>query len=160
MLSTRSWSCFLLSCFIAVLPWLPAATGAETDGRPQFRDLSLVVAPDLPCNWPAGWPQFQINHYQRIGPLSAYNSDILTIDGNTGTQLDFPPHSLPLPASGLPHAGPFGRSFSDKVLAWQFGGDACVADCRDLLDSAPNGRRDLVTKERGIAWEQKHPPPP
>ena len=67
-------------------------------------------APHLPCTW-AGpeWPFFQINHYTRIGPLSAYNSDILAMDTNTGTQLDVPPHSIPPPDSNLPDAGPFGR---------------------------------------------------
>jgi kynurenine formamidase len=44
------------------------------------------------------------------------------------------------------------------VAAWQFGGEACVIDCRDLLDSAPNGRSDLVKKERVMAWEKKHRP--
>ena len=32
--------------------------------------------------------------------------------------------------------------------AWQFGGEACVIDCRDLVDTTPNGRSDLVKKER------------
>ena len=77
-----------------------------------------------------------MNHYLRIGPLSAYNSDILAIDGNTGTQLDVPPHSIPHPDTNLPNAGPYGRMFTDKVPAWQFGGEACVVDCRDLLESA------------------------
>jgi len=92
------------------------------------------------------------------GPLGAYNSDLLTIDGNTGTQLDFPPHSIPLPDSGLANAGPFGKAFSDKIAAWQFGGEACVIDCRDLLDKAPKGRSPLIKKEQVIAWEKKHRP--
>jgi kynurenine formamidase len=123
----------------------------------QFQDLSLLVASDLPCTWPAAdFPLFQLNHYLRPGPLGAYHSDILTIDGNTGTQLDFPPHSIALPGSGLATAGPFGKSFSDRIPAWQFGGEACVIDCRSLLDTAPKGRSDLVKKERVMAWEKKH----
>src|SRR5438093_12672897 len=98
---------------------------------------------------------FQINNYRRIGPTSAYNSDILCIDGNTGTQLDFPPHSIPLPDSKLPNAGRFGSMFSEKVPAWQFGGEACIVDCKDLLDSAPKGRSDLVKREKVMAWEKK-----
>lgn len=122
-------------------------------------DLSLLVATEYPCTWPApNWPMFQLNHYRKIGPLSVYNCDLLTIDGNTGTQLDFPPHSIPLPDSGLPNAGPFGKAFSDKVPAWQFGGAACVIDCRDLLDKAPNGRSPLIKKDKVIAWEKKHRP--
>ncbi len=134
----------------------PATAGEEA---PRFLDLSLLVAPDMPCTWPAvNFPLFQINHYQRIGPLSACNSDILAIDGNTGTQLDFPPHSIPLPRTKLPDAGPAGEIFSDLAPAWQFGGEACVIDCKDLLDSAPNGRSDLVKRERVIRWEKKYRP--
>jgi kynurenine formamidase len=136
------------------------ATPAKPQARAECRllDLSLLVAPDMPCTWPAGFPLFQINPYRQIGPLSDYNSDILAIDGNTGTQLDFPPHSIPLPDSKLPNAGPAGRVFSDKVPAWQFAGEACVIDCRRLLDTAPKGRSDLIKKEHVKAWEKKHRP--
>lgn len=138
---------------------LEAATAQESKAaRARFLDLSLLVAPEYPCTWPAGWPVFQINHYLRIGPDSAYNSDILAIDPNTGTQLDAPPHSIPRPGSGLPNAGRFGDVFTDKLPAWQLGGEACVIDCRHLLDTKPNGRSDLVLKEHVIAWEKEHRP--
>ena len=143
-------SVFLVSLSLGT----PPAASAE----PQFVDLSLMVAPDLPGPWPAGWPAFQINPYERIGKLSAYNSDLLIIDGNNGTQLDVPPHSIPLPDSGLPNAGILGRMFTDKVEAWQFGGEACVVDCRDLLDKAPAGESPLVTRDKVIAWEKAHRP--
>ena len=148
------WHCLILSA-----SWCsPTIGNAQEHAKPQFVDLSLLVAPDLPCTWPAGFPLFQINHYCRIGPLSAYNSDILTIDPNTGTQLDAPPHSIPLPGSNLPNAGPFGKLFTDKVPAWQFAGEACVVDCRELFDKAPNGCSPLVTKEHIMAWERTHRP--
>jgi len=127
-------------------------TGAE------FVDLSLLVASDLPCTWPQGWPWFQINHYLRIGPHSPYNSDILTIDGNTGTQLDVPPHSVPPPDSKLPNAGRAGSTFVDKAEPWQFGGEACVIDVRPLLDKAANGQSSLIGKEHLLAWEKQHRP--
>src|SRR5262249_23670204 len=130
-----------------------AGDGAE----PQFVDLSLLVASEYPCTWPT-WPRFQMNPDQRIGPLGAYNADVLIIDGNTGTQLDVPPHSVTPPESGLPNAGPFGRSFTDVIPAWQFGGEACVIDCRDLVDAAPRGHSSLVKKERVMAWEKEHRP--
>ncbi len=85
---------------------------AEEDGTPRFVDLSLLVSNDFPCTWPT-FPRFQINAEHRIGPASPYNSDILIIDGNTGTQLDVPPHSVTPPDSGLPNAGRFGRAFTD-----------------------------------------------
>ncbi len=137
--------------------WIPAQAPDEPKSEPRFVDLSLLVAPEYPCNWPT-WPRFQINHYERIGPLSPYNSDILFIDGNTGTQLDVPPHSVALPETKLANSGPFGAAFTDKIPAWQFGGEACVIDCRDLLDTTPNGRSDLVKKERVMLWEKKQRP--
>ena len=121
----------------------------------QFLDLSLLVASDYPCTWASGsWTLFQMMPYRKIGPLSAYNSEVLIIDGNTGTQLDVPPHSIPQPDSKLPNANRFGAMFTDKVPAWQFGGEACVIDCRKLLGSAPKGRSDLVTRGHVMAWEK------
>src|SRR5438552_2333090 len=116
------------ACGFVLFVGCPLAAGEqEKEAAAEFIDLSLLVATDFPCTWPApNWPLFQISHYRKPGPLGVYNSDILTIDGNTGTQLDFPPHSIALPDSGLPIAGKFGTSFSDKIAAWQFGGEACV----------------------------------
>jgi kynurenine formamidase len=147
----------LLGLLLPALACPPAAAQEGKAAPSRFLDLSLLVAPEYPCTWPAAnFPLFQINPYLRPGPLGAYHSEILTIDGNTGTQLDFPPHSIPPPGSGLPNAGPAGKVFSDRAPAWQFGGEACVIDCRALLDSAPGGRSDLVKRERVIAWERKH----
>ena len=131
---------------------------AFADDEPKIVDLSLTIASDLPCNWPAGWPPFVISPHQRIGPLSAFNSDTLLIDGNTGTQMDVPPHSVPNPDTNLPNANPYGRIYADKAPAWQFGGEACVIDCRDALASAPNGHSELIKKERVMAWEREHRP--
>jgi len=147
------------ACLFAACFYWPVPTGAQANATAHFIDLSLTDAPDLPCTWPApSWPLFQINHYLRIGPLSAYNSDILTIDTNTGTQLDVPPHSIPPPDSNLPDAGPFGLDFTDKIPAWQFVGEACVVNATSLIDGGINGRSSLITKEQLIAWERKHRP--
>jgi kynurenine formamidase len=51
-----------------------------------------------------------------------------------------------------------GELFTDKVPAWQFAGEACVIDCRELLDAAPKGRSPLVKKELIAAWEKEHRP--
>src|SRR5215831_993706 len=139
---------------------LALAAGRAGAGEPEvkFLDLSLLVAEDHPCTWPAGFPPFQINHYLKIGPLSTYNSDVLTFDENTGTQFDAPTHSVAPPDSGKPNAGRFGTVSGDKVPPWQFAGEACVIDCRQLLGSAPNGRSDLVTKAHVSAWEKRYRP--
>jgi kynurenine formamidase len=130
---------------------------AGQGGEPRIVDLSLMVAPEYPCTWPAvGFAPFHIDHYMKIGERGAYNSDILCIDGNTGTQLDVPPHSIPLPETNLANAGPLGRMTTERIPAWQFAGEACVVDCRDLRDGRAAGRSELVTKDRIIAWEKKY----
>ncbi len=146
-------ACVLLGS--ATICGLPAQATAQE--HPRFVDLSLLVSPEYPCTWPT-FPRFQLNAEERIGPLSPYNSDIIIIDGNTGTQLDVPPHSVTPPDSGFSNAGSFGRSYTDVVPAWQFGGEACVIDCRDLVDAASPGRSPLIGKERVIAWEKAHRP--
>ncbi len=147
----------LRAALLAGLALLPVPAVRAGDDTARFVDLSLLVAPEYPCTWPS-FPVFQINPYLRIGPRSAYNSDILVMDGNTGTQLDVPTHSVTPPDSGLPNAGRFGTVTTEKVPAWQFVGEACVIDCTDLLDSAPPGRSDLIKKERIIRWEESHRP--
>jgi kynurenine formamidase len=155
----RRWRYFTaligcLSIFLAIRTVAGHAQGAP-ESPPRFVDLSLLVSADYPCIWPT-FPPFQINHYERIGPLSPYRSEILIIDGNTGTQLDVPPHSVTPRESGFSNAGEFGRTYTDVVPAWQFGGEACVIDCGDLRDNAPFGQSSLIKRERVIAWEKQH----
>src|SRR5439155_18577456 len=85
------------------------------NGQPQFFDLSLLVAPDLPSTWAGGFPYFQINYYLRPGPLSAYSSDILSIDGNTGTHSGT--HLVP-PSYALPAEGFDRRNYAPEVQQW------------------------------------------
>src|SRR5947207_294754 len=125
----------LLVAIGALVPSSSAPTSgraAEQEDAARVVDLSLLVAPDYPCTWPT-FPAFQINPYVRIGKHSAYNSDVIIMDGNTGTQLDVPTHSVTPPKSGFPNAGAFGFTNTDKVPAWQFGGEACVIDCQAFL---------------------------
>ncbi len=119
-------------------------------------DLSLLVAEDYPCTWPSGFPMFQLKHYRRIGSLTPYNIDTLTIDGNTGTQIDVPPHSIPRPGSGLANESPLGSIFTEKVPAWQFGGEAVVIDVSELLDTTENGVSSLIQPRHVLAWEKTH----
>src|SRR5437899_3905932 len=104
---------------VALLLSQPAPAAAADEAKSEIVDLPLLVAPAYPCTWPT-WPRFVMHHYERIGPLSPYNSDVLIIDGNTGTQLDVPPHSVSAPNTRLPNAGPFGLTFADRIPAWQF----------------------------------------
>ncbi len=161
--SSRGYRCgatIALAGFLSLASvfWsLASQINAGSEPEPRFVDLSLLVAADYPCTWPT-FPPFQMNEYERIGPLSPYRSEILVIDGNTGTQLDVPPHSVTPRESGFSNAGEFGRAYTDVIPAWQFAGEACVIDCRDLRDNAPAGISGLVKKERVIAWEKQHRP--
>jgi len=148
----------IASASLVLLFYLAISPTEQRAAEPQVVDLSLLISEDYPCTWPTDFPPFQIRHYKRIGPLSAYNSDVLTIDGNTGTQIDVPPHSIPRPGTNLPNAGPLGDMFTDKIPAWQFAGEACVVDVGELLDTAPNGHSSLVQKEHIVAWEKQHRP--
>src|SRR5437899_3468097 len=65
-----------LICLVGIAAVMVCPRGGADEPRkhPESKviDHSLLVATDLPCTWPApNWPLFQINHYRRIGPLSA-----------------------------------------------------------------------------------------
>lgn len=136
------------------------AVALADDPKPQttkFIDCSLLVAPEYPCTWPSyPFPRFQLNHERKIGPESPYNIDVLLIDGNTGTQLDVPPHSVARPELQRPKSGPLGLAYTDKIDAWQFGGEACVVDVQDLLDRAEKGVSPLVKREHVERFEKSH----
>lgn len=157
------WTMNGLAVVVALLTFVycgPSLFAQTTDARPQqskFVDHSLLIAPEFPCTWPSHpFPRFQITHQRTIGPDSAYNIDVLLIDGNTGTQLDVPPHSVARPDLKREKSGPLGLAYTDKIEAWQFGGEACVVDVRDLLDQAPKGVSPLVKREHVERFEKQH----
>ncbi|MCE9525425.1 MAG: cyclase family protein [Planctomycetales bacterium] len=151
---------FLCGLMILVAVVQAAAQNGEAKrGGTKFVDHSLLVAPEYPCTWPAyPFPRFQITHQRTIGPDSAYNIDVLVIDGNTGTQLDVPPHSVARPDLKREKSGPLGLAYTDKIEPWQFGGEACVVDVRDLLDQAPKGVSPLVTAKHVEKFEKQNRP--
>lgn len=125
----------------------------------RFIDNSLMVAPEYPCTWPTHpFPRFSINHQRKIGPESNYNIDTLLIDGNTGTQLDVPPHSVARPELKREKSGPLGLAYTDRIEPWQFGGEACVVDIRDTLDKAPKGESPLIGPKYVERFEKQNRP--
>jgi kynurenine formamidase len=145
--------------WLLILLWSSTFFQSAYGQAPTFIDCSLLVAPDYPATWPtAPFPRFQITFQQTIGPDSAYNIDTLLIDGNTGTQLDVPPHSVARPDLKRPKSSPLGLSYTDRIQPWQFGGEACVIDIRDLLNQAPNGTSPLVRKKHVQRFERQHRP--
>jgi kynurenine formamidase len=142
---------------VAQLCFSGSSSPAQSADPPKFVDHSLLIAPEFPCTWPASpFPRFQITHSRVIGPESPYNIDVLLIDGNTGTQLDVPPHSVARPDLKREKSGPLGLAYTDKIEAWQFGGEACVVDVRDLLDQAPKGISPLVKPMHVERFEKQH----
>jgi kynurenine formamidase len=142
---------------LALFTALPLARGDDEPEISRFIDHSLLIAPEYPCTWPTyPFPRFQINHQRTIGPDSAYNVDALLIDGNTGTQLDVPPHSVARPDLMREKSGPLGLAYTDQIEPWQFGGEACVVDVRDLLDKEAKGVSPLVRTAHVERFEQQH----
>jgi kynurenine formamidase len=145
-----------LTCCVGVDQVVCVAYGLRYDRRfPDRTGKRRTESPvrRLPTH---PFPRFQLIHEQTIGPASPYNIDVLLIDGNTGTQLDVPPHSVARPELNREKSGPFGLAYTDKIEAWQFGGEACVIDVRDLLDKAPNGVSPLVLQSHVERFEQQH----
>jgi kynurenine formamidase len=151
--SRRVFPYRLLLVVYSLLFLAPVAAAEE----PKFIDCSLLVAPNYPATWPSNpFPRFQIMHQRTIGLDSPYNIDALLIDGNTGTQLDVPPHSVARPDLKRPKSGILGLAYTDKIEPWQFGGEACVVDIRDLLDKASKGVSPLVKRSHVQRFERKH----
>jgi kynurenine formamidase len=120
----------------------------------RFVDHSLLVAPEYPCTWPSTpFPKFRIIHDAVIGPDSIYHIDTLQIDGNTGSQMDVPPHSVARPDLNREKSGPLGLMYTDRIHPWQFGGRACVIDVRDLRESGDPGVSPLIGADRVEAFE-------
>lgn len=152
-MTNRRCVLLLLCC---LLSFRPVAAEESANGPTRFIDHSLLVAPEYPCTWPAyPFPRFQLTHQRTIGPDSAYNIDVLLIDGNTGTQLDVPPHSVARPELKREKSGPWGLAYTDKIEAWQLGGEACVVDVRELLDQASNGVSPLVNAAHVARFERQ-----
>ena len=99
-------SLFLVSFIVLMSSATPSH--AQRRRANEFVDLSLLVDTNYPCTWPTGFPMFQIRPFKAIGPASIYNIDVLQIDGNTGTLIDVPPHSIPRPGTNLQWEGELG----------------------------------------------------
>lgn len=148
------WLSFAALVLVATSHQLVAQT---KESESKFIDHSLLIAPEFPCTWPTSpFPRFQIFRQRVIGAESPYNIDVLLIDGNTGTQLDVPPHSVARPELKREKSGPLGLAYTDKIEPWQFGGEACVVDVRDLLDKAAKGTSPLVKPEHVERFEKEH----
>jgi kynurenine formamidase len=135
----------------------PPAAGAAVPRPPAVVDLSLTVAPDLPCIWPVGMTPFAVVPTATFGRTGRHR-DMLVIDEHTGTQWDAPAHFVPPPGSAAEGAGPMGLVTGEKVPAWQFCGEACVIDLAKHRDAAAPGESFLIGPEHVREWEIAHRP--
>jgi isatin hydrolase len=128
-------------------------------------DLTLVLAEDLPCWWPAHMPYQQktFNYYsdQLEGPQAvlsragAYQTRWLLIDEHTGTHFDAPTHFIPPPDSGLPEAGPAGELSVERIPLDQMMGPAAVIDAPADADAEP-GVSPFIEPDAVLGWEAEH----
>lgn len=135
----------------------PTGRAADADASGSVADLSLTVAPDLPCVWPVGMTPLAVVPTATFGRTGRHR-DMLVIDEHTGTQWDAPAHFVPPPDSGLDGAGPMGKITGEKVPAWQFCGEACVIDLTKHRDEAAPGESFLIGPEHVREWELAHRP--
>ena len=126
-------------------------------------DLSVPFGEEYPMAFP-DHQQFRhkvhnwyepVDGPQRIASSSPYFDCWMVVDEHAGTHFDAPPHFVPPPGSGLPHAGPAGAITGDLVpLAW-LQGPAAVIDCRSL-PAADDGVSPRLTMAGVQAWEAEH----
>jgi len=127
-------------------------------------DLSNLLSEDMPA-----WPGHMLfthkvhNWYERVDapgqPLrstAAYYTCFYTIDEHCGTHFDAPPHFVPPPGSGLPHAGEIGAQTGDRILLERLRGPAVVVDVRSLNAGATDGVSPRITPAFLKAWEAEH----
>jgi isatin hydrolase len=130
----------------------------------ELVDLTLLLAEDLPCWWPAHMPYQQktFNYFadqlQALQPVrsraGAYHTRWLLIDEHTGTHFDAPTHFIPPPDSGLAEAGSAGELSADRVPLDQLMGPAAVIDAPDV--AAAPGTSPYIDSGALQAWEAEH----
>jgi kynurenine formamidase len=128
----------------------------------ELVDLTVVLAEDFPCWWPAHMPYQQktFNYFadqlEAVQPVrsraGAYQTRWLLIDEHTGTHFDAPTHFIPPPSSGLPEAGPAGEISVERVPLRQLMGPAAVVDVSGLADAAP-GVSPYIEPDLIRSWE-------
>lgn len=127
-------------------------------------DLSVTLDDALPCAWPGhvsfqhkvhNWYESVEQGPQRIRSRSAYYTCWITVDEHAGTHFDAPPHFIPPPQSGLPHANEWGAQHGDKVPLDELQGPAVVVDVRPLLSQGQPGTSPLIEPAFLAGWEER-----
>lgn len=130
----------------------------------ELVDLSVLLGEDMP-GWPGHMPFTHKIHnwYEPVAgpgqPLRSsgpYFTCWYMIDEHCGTHFDAPPHFVPPPDSGLPHAGELGAVTGDRVPLDRLQGPAVVIDVRALNEGAHAGESPRVTPDMIDDWERRH----
>jgi kynurenine formamidase len=133
----------------------------------QLIDLTLTIDEQLPCTWPPHIPfQKKIwNWYrkeestqgvEREDKSGPYFTEWLLIDEHIGTHFDAPSHFIPLPDSGIEHAGPAGEITGEKLDLRKVMGPAAVVDLRFLCDQGTDGDSPFILPKHIQAWEKTY----
>jgi kynurenine formamidase len=127
-------------------------------------DLSVLLSEEMP-GWPGhmpfthkvhNWYQPASGPGQPLRSAGPYFTCWFMVDEHCGTHFDAPPHFIPPPGSGLPHAGELGAITGDRVPLRRLQGPAAVVDVRALNADASPGQSPRVTPELLKKWENRH----
>ena len=132
-------------------------------GDHDLVDLSVAFGDEYPMAFPGHQPfEHKVHNWyvpidgpQHVRSTAPYYDCWMLIDEHSGTHFDAPPHFIPPPGSGLPHASPLGAITGEHVPLAQLQGPAAVVDCRPLLRDEP-GVSPRVERSYIEAFEAEH----
>jgi kynurenine formamidase len=129
-------------------------------------DLSVTLSEHLPATWPEhmpfahkNWSWFEEDELPTGAcscSLGPYVTHFFILDEHAGTHVDAPSHYIPPPGSGLPEAGPLGKTSAEKLDLSKMIGPAAVIDLRHLDGKAEPGASPAITVAHLEAWEEEH----
>jgi kynurenine formamidase len=130
-------------------------------------DLSLTLDERFPCTWPNNMPfEHNVENWyvpvdkepgqQGLRSVAPFYTAWMTMHEHIGTHFDAPPHYIPPPDSGLPHASEAGARYGDRVPIEEMQGPAVVFDATHLRDAGTLGMSPVIPLEDLEAWEGEH----
>ena len=105
----------------------------------EIVDLSLTLDECFPCTWPNNMPfEHTVENWyeplpkepgpQLVRSAGPFYTCWMTMHEHIGTHFDAPPHYIPPPDSGLPHANEHGSTYGDRVPIAELQGPAAVVN--------------------------------
>jgi kynurenine formamidase len=131
----------------------------------EIVDLSLTIDERLPCTWPNNMPfEHNVENWyvpvdkegsaqQPLRSVAPFYTAWMTMHEHIATHFDAPPHYIPPPDSGLPHANANGLRYGDRVPIGDMQGPAVVFDAAALRDAGEPGVSPVIAAAEVEAWE-------